>query len=397
MIIRDVSLFDVHMKWSGPYVPTEDRQLVPLDLYPQYNHHFDFNPQPGTLLTLTFVQVRAEDGMTGMHGPIDPQQGFLIETMLAPFLKGKDAFANEALHDQMLRLNRHGRSGFFLTALSAVDLALWDLKGKALNLPVYRLLGGPTRPSVPAYASMLGSSIEPTRAAAKAEQIKAEGYPAQKWFFRYGPGSGQEGLEKNLAMAFAVREAVGPHYPIAFDAFNGWTEPYAIEILRKLEPMNPWWVEEVLPPERVDSLAKVKAACRVPLATGEHVYTRWQVKELLAAGALDFVQTDPDWTGGITEQVKICALASAFNVPVVAHGHSLMAALHIAAAQSPAVVPMVEYLLNLQAVKMVLFQEMVAPKQGEIPLPSLPGLGQEIDESKIEGLSQRSYVHQTAK
>jgi L-alanine-DL-glutamate epimerase-like enolase superfamily enzyme len=379
------------MKWDGPHIPTEDRQVTPMDIYPQFNHHFDFNAKPGSMLNISFVEVCSEDGLTGIHGPIEPQQGFIIESMLAPFLKGKDALAIEALHDQMIRLNRHGRSGFFMTALSAVDLALWDLKGKAFNLPVYRLLGGPTRPSVPAYASMLGASIEPVRAAAKAEAIKAEGYPAQKWFFRYGPGSGQEGLEKNLAMAFAVREAVGAHYPIAFDAFNGWTEPYAIEMLRKLEPINPLWVEEVVPPERVESWAKIRSACRVPLATGEHTYTRWQVKELLVNSALDYVQTDPDWTGGITEQVKICNLCSAFNIPVIAHGHSLMAALHIAAAQSPAAVPMVEYLVNLQAVKMMLFKDMVSPLQGQIPLPELPGLGQVIDERKIEGRRTLSW------
>jgi L-alanine-DL-glutamate epimerase-like enolase superfamily enzyme len=396
MNITSVALFEIQLKWDGPTIPTEDRQLQPLDLYPQFNQHFDFNPQPGALVKMSFVEITTEDGITGMHGPIDPQQGFIIESMLAPFLKGKDAYAIEALHDQLLRLNRHGRSGLFVCAVSAIDLALWDLKGKALNLPIYRLLGGPTRPAVPAYASMLGASIEPARAAARAEQMKEEGYAAQKWFFRYGPGSGQEGMEKNLAMAFAVREAVGTHYPLAFDAFNGWSEPYAIEMLRKLEPMTPWWVEEVLPPERVESLAKIRAACRVPLATGEHVYTRWQIKELLAHGALDIVQSDPDWTGGITEQLKICHLASAFDIPVYAHGHSLMAALHIAAAQSPAVVPMVEYLVNLQAVKLTLFKDMQAPIHGEIPLPQAPGLGQLIDESKIESRRAISWSGHSA-
>jgi L-rhamnonate dehydratase len=391
MNITSVSLFEVQMKWEGPDIPTEDRQVVPMDLYPQFNHHFSFSSKVGSILNLLFVEIRTEEGIQGIYGPIDNQQGFIIETLLAPFLKGKDALAIEALHDQMLRMHRHGRSGFFLTALSAVNLALWDLKGKALNLPVYRLMGGPTRPAVPAYASMLGASIEPARAAARAEAMKAEGYPAQKWFFRYGPGSGQEGLEKNLAMAFAVREAVGPHYPIAFDAYNGWTEPYAVEILRKLEPLNPLWVEEVIPPERVDSWAKIRSASRVPLATGEHVYTRWQVKELLVNGAVDYVQTDPDWTGGITEQVKICDLASSFDIPVIAHGHSLMPALHIAAAQSPAVVPMVEYLVNLQSVKQVLFIDMVAPVQGQLPLPAMPGLGLVIDESKIEGRQALSW------
>jgi L-rhamnonate dehydratase len=394
MNINNVSLFEVHMKWNQPEIPTEDRQVTPLDLYPQCNRHYDFNAKPGTLLKIPFVEVCTEDGSSGIYGPIDHQQAFIIETMLVPFLKGKDALAIEALHDQILRLHRHGRTGLFLTAVSAVNLALWDLKGKVFNQPVYRLLGGPTRPTVPTYASMLGASIEPARAAARAEAMRAEGYTAQKWFFRYGPSSGQEGLEKNLAMAFAVREAVGPNYPVAFDAFNGWTAPYAIEMLRKLEPIQPLWVEEVIPPERVESWAAIRTASRIPLATGEHVYTRWQVKELLVNGALDYLQTDPDWTGGITEQVKICALASSFNIPVVAHGHSLLPALHIAAAQSPETVPMVEYLVNLQAVKQALFQAMVTPQAGQLHLPQQPGLGLVIDENKIEERRTLTWVGQ---
>lgn len=384
MKITAVSLFEVRMEWKGPSVPTEDRQVVPLDIYPEFNRHFDMHPVPGAAIRNLFVEVATDESVSGLYGPIDAQQGFIIQTLLAPFLQGKDPLATEALYDQMMRLHRHGRSGLFVTGVSAVDLALWDLKAKALNLPVYRVLGGPTRANVPAYASMLGSSTDPALAAVKAEAMKAEGYAAQKWFFRHGPGSGQEGLEKNLAMAYAVREAVGAHYPIAFDAFNGWTEPYAVEMLRMLEPVNPLWVEEVLPPERVGNMANIRAACRVPLATGEHVYTRWQVKELLVSGALDYVQTDPDWTGGITEQVKICALASSFDIPVIAHGHSLLPALHIAAAQPPAAVPMVEYLVNLQAVKQVLFKDMTAPVHGILELPQKPGLGLVIDENKID-------------
>ena len=117
-----------------------------------------------------------------------------------------------ALHDQMLRLNRHGRSGIYMTGLSPLDCALWDLKGKAWGQPIWRLLGGPTRPRVPAYASMLGYSVEPEAAAAQARAFKEKGYKAQKWFFRYGPAHGAEGFSQNMAMASAVRTAVGPGY-----------------------------------------------------------------------------------------------------------------------------------------------------------------------------------------
>lgn len=382
MKISAVTLYQVSGIYQGPELPNEDRQAVQLDIYPEHNRSSWSTPKVGQRIETVYVEIETDEGVRGIYGPIDHQQAFLIQTQLMPLLVGKDALAIEALHDQMLRMHRHGRSGLFLTGVSAVDCALWDLKGKVLNEPVYRLLGGPTRAKVPAYASMLGASILPERAAAAAEDQKAKGYQAQKWFFRYGPGDGQDGMAKNLAMAYAVREAVGEHYPIAFDAFMGWNEAYAIEMMKKLAAMCPWWVEEPIPPERVESLARIRVAGGVAVATGEHVYTRWQVKELLAAGAVDYVQTDPDWTGGITEQVKICALASAYNIPVIAHGHTLLPALHIAAAQSPGVVPMVEYLWRLQPEKQFFQKHVYEPVAGEIALPNLPGLGIVLDEGK---------------
>ncbi len=210
------------------------------------------------------------------------------------------------------------------------------------------------------------------------------GYSAQKWFFRCGPGDGEAGKAKNIALIQALRECLGEHYPIMTDAFMGWDAPYAAEMLRLLEPYHLTWIEEPIPPERVGTFARLRASSGVPLATGEHVYTRWQVKELLEAQALDWVQTDPDWCGGISELVKICALASAFDVPVAAHGHSLLAALHVAGSQSPAVVPYVEYLIQHQANKQHFHQPFFQPVNGMLALPELPGLGFVLDEDKIE-------------
>jgi len=268
--------------------------------------------------------------------------------------------------------------------LSAIDCALWDLKGKAWNQPIYRLLGGPTRPAVPAYASMLGYTIEPGAASQIALEFKSQGYTAQKWFFRFGPGDGESGKSANIALAQAVRQAVGPNYPLMFDAFMGWNVPYANELAQALSPLNITWLEEPLPPERISAFRRLKDATHLPLATGEHVYTRWQVAELLESRAVDFIQTDPDWCGGITELVKICALCSAYEVPVIAHGHSILAALHVASSQSPSVVPMVEYLLRHQANKQFFHTRIYHPENGSINLPDLPGLGLVIDEGKCE-------------
>jgi len=281
-------------------------------------------------------------------------------------------------------MNRHGRSGMFMTAVSAIDCALWDLKGKVLGQPVHRLLGGPTRATVPAYSSMLGYSIEPEQAAAVAQDYVAQGYTAQKWFFRYGPAHGVLGKQRNIALARALRDAVGDYYPLMFDAYMGWETTYAIEMARELADLNIMWLEEPVPPERIGALREIRQGGGIPVATGEHVYTRWQVKELLVNEAVDYIQTDPDWTGGITEQVKICALCSAFEVPVIAHGHSLLPALHIAAAQSPAAVPYVEYLIRHQNRKQFFHNPTYTPMNGHLTLPDLPGLGLVLDDSKIE-------------
>lgn len=385
MKITDVSLFQVHGRWSGPTWAQQDRPVRPLDIYPEFNRAGGLEmPAVGQRMRAIYVEIQTDEGPAGLFGPIQTPQAFVIQHSLRPFLIGRDPLATEILLDQMIRLDRHGRSGLFMTGVSPVDCALWDLKGKVWGQPVYRLLGGPTRPAVPAYASMLGFSIVPEEAGKVAKEYQAKGFQAQKWFFRYGPGDGAAGREKNLAMAQAVREAVGPHYRLMFDAVMGWDVTYAVEMVKALEPFNPFWMEEPIPPERVGELRKIRHAATVPVATGEHVFTRWQVKELLVGEAVDVIQTDPDWTGGITELVKICALASAFEVPVVAHGHSLLPALHVAGAQSPASVPMVEFLIRTQETKQFFHKPIYRPEAGVVTLPTLPGLGLVLDEEKIE-------------
>ncbi len=386
MQITDVRLFEVRGSWTGPTFPPGNRQAQPLDLYPEFNQplHNETPTSAPQRIYAIYVEILTDSDISGLFGPIETSQAFIIKQMLRPFLIGRDPLATELLLDQMIRLHRHGRSGMFMTAISAVDCALWDLKGKAWDQPVYRLLGGPTRLTVPAYASMLGFSTEPAAAAELALSYKAQGFSAQKWFFRHGPGDGSDGFARNLALAEALRAALGPHYPLMFDAFMAWDLPYAIEMVRALAPLRPRWMEEPVPPERVGALRQIRQAASVPIATGEHVYTRWQVKELLAGEAVDLVQADPDWTGGISELVKICALASAFEVPVIAHGHSLLPALHVAAAQSPQTVPMVEYLVRYQEHKQFFHAPIERPVNGAVALPELSGLGLVLDEAKID-------------
>jgi L-alanine-DL-glutamate epimerase-like enolase superfamily enzyme len=186
-------------------------------------------------------------------------------------------------------------------------------------------------------------------------------------------------------MARAVRAAVGPDYPLMFDAFMGWDLPFALRMLEGLEELRPAWMEEPLPPEHLEGFRRLKAAHpSVPLATGEHVFGRHQTLWLLQSGAIDVLQNDPDWTGGLSEQLHICSLGSAYDIPVVAHGHSLLPALHIAAARSPAIVPYVEFLLAYQPDKQFFQAERFWPESGHLALPQSPGLGLELDPDRIE-------------
>ena len=392
MKITQVELFRVSGPWEPPVFPPGDRQAQALDVYPEFNRDRRGGQGKGDRLQAIYVEIGTDEGVSGIFGPIEATQAFLIARSLRPYLLGRDPLANELLLDQMWRLDRHGRSGAFATAISPVDCALWDLKGKAWGQPVYRLLGGPTRCRVPVYASMLGFAADPEKSAATAVEYRDQGYAAQKWFFRYGPGDGAAGKERNLAQARALRQALGPHYTLMFDAFMGWDLPYAVEMVRALAPLEPRWMEEPIAPERVGGLRAVRRAAGVPVATGEHVFSRWQVKELLTGEAVDVLQTDPDWVGGITEQVKICALGSAFGVPVIAHGHSLLPPLHLAGAQAPTTVPLVEFLIQYQETKQYFHKPLYWPCEGELALPDLPGLGLVLDEDKIESREPLSFA-----
>ena len=380
MTIRAVRCFQVVGHADQP--PNEERQVGMLDIYPDFAAR-----APGAAsdrITATYVEIADDEGRTGLFGPIFDETAVIIGKKLTPYLVGRDPLAGEYLWDLLYRQDRHARKGYEMMAISAVDCALWDLRGKTLGQPVYRLLGGPTRAAVPCYASMLGHSLDPGLVRERAQAMVAQGYRAQKWFFRHGPNDGLAGMERNVALARTVREAVGPEIEIMFDAWMGWDATYTIRMLERIAEYRPRWMEEPVPPDRLGDLAAIRRASRVPIATGEHEYTRWGFLQLLQAEAVDVIQADPDWCGGITELVKICTLASAWGRQVVPHGHSIHAAIHVIAAQPPATCPMAEFLLRAQPGKQHFHRAYMQPASGVIPLPTEPGLGIALDDAKIE-------------
>ena len=386
MKIRDVILMEV----SGEFVADELQPVEsgsrPLHMYPEFAERRGPWQQSGARIRCTdvFLEVQTDEDITGFFGPVDGGHAIILRREMRDFLIGRDPLAIEKIWDLLLRRNRHARAGYYMMAMSALDCALWDLKGKALGQPVHRLLGGPTQEPVRAYASMLGFSLEPEELTARATEYQRLGYRAQKWFFRSGPADGPSGAASNVEVARLLRETVGEDTDLMFDAFNSWTVPYAIDMGQRIAQYRPAWLEEPVPVDRCAALKRIRERTGIPLATGEHLYTRWQVLDLLEAQAVDEIQADPDWCGGISELVKIAHVCSAFDVPVCPHGHSLHAALHVAAAMPHNVLPMVEFLILHQQTKQRFLRGYLKPNNGVIEPPETPGLGLELDSDKIE-------------
>ena len=213
-------------------------QVKPLDIYEGERpkpYHDSANPATSFRPTSAlYLKIRTNQGLDGLYGPIDQEAAIVVDQQIAPFLIGRDPLAGELLWDQMYRLNRHSRSSHYMMAISAVDNTLWDLRGRYFKAPVYRLLGGPTRPEVEAYASCLGFSLETEKLKHQAAKFKDDGFRYEKWFIAYGPGDGAEGMRKNVEMVRNLREAVGDEVELMFDAFSGWDLNYAIAWAKQL-------------------------------------------------------------------------------------------------------------------------------------------------------------------
>jgi L-alanine-DL-glutamate epimerase-like enolase superfamily enzyme len=232
---------------------------------------------------------------------------------------------------------------------------------------------------------MLGYSHEPARIVARVREMVDAGYRAQKWFFRYGPNDGLVGMERNVTLARIVREAAGPNIDLMFDCWMGWDLSYATRMIERLEPFRPRWLEEAVPADRIAEFAQMRDAGRVPIATGEHEYTRWGFLQLLQTGGVDVLQADPDWCGGISELVKIGTLASAYGRHVIPHGHSTPATMNLIAAMTPNLCPLLEFLLKWNTVHQWFLKYPIWPVNGEVQVAVLdrPGIGMDIDEAKI--------------
>ena len=309
--------------------------------------HFCTNPMDllqlpeASMTTFTFhgwlvVEIFTDDGLVGIGNaalaPLVTKQ--TIDLYLKPLLINQDPWDTEFLWQHMYRKTMaFGRKGIGMAAISAVDIALWDILGKSAKQPVYRLLGGRTKFRIPVYASRL-YSIELDKLAAEAKRYKDEGYRATKLRFGWGPADGASGMQRNLDLVRTVREAVGDEIDVMADAYMGWTLDYAKRMLPLLEPFHLRWLEEPVIPDDVQGYAELRSYGRIPIAGGEHEFTLYGFRDLLEAHAVDYIQFDTNRVGGISQARKIAALAEAYSIPVIPHAgqmhnyHVVMASLN---------------------------------------------------------------------
>ena len=373
------------VRWRGKTVP-----LPP---------HFCTNPMDlltlpeGSMQTFTFhgwliVEIFTDDGHVGIGNAAlaPPITKRVIDLYLKPLLTGADPWNIEFLWQHMYRKTMaFGRKGIGMAAISAVDIALWDLLGKSAKQPVFRLLGGRTKPRIPVYASRL-YSIELSELAAEAKRYKKEGFKAMKLRFGWGPTDGAAGMQQNVALVKTVREAVGDGIDVMADAYMGWTLDYAKRMLPLLEPFNLRWLEEPVIPDEIHGYAELKSYARIPIAGGEHEFTQYGFRDLLQARAVDYIQFDTNRVGGITQARKIAALAESHSVPVIPHAgqmhnyHVVMASLNS---------PMAEYfpIVDVEVGNELfwyIFDGEPKAQDGFVDLDdNLPGLGLTVNEKAL--------------
>ncbi|MDP6779357.1 MAG: enolase C-terminal domain-like protein [Candidatus Latescibacteria bacterium] len=398
MEITEVRFVCVKGSWDYDGPLFEERLVRPVDIYPEFRGEearrsgMGLRGDPPYALREAFLFIDTDEGVSGMYGPVQATVARIIASQLSSILVGEHPHAVERIWDKMYRHAIHGRKGETMMAISAVDLALWDLKGKLLGAPVYELLGGPSRDRIRAYASMLGHSISPERVSERCREIVEQGYGATKWFFRHDPTEGEEGVRRNLELIRTVRESVGPDVEIMFDAWSSWNVPYTIRMAELAGEYRPWWFEEPVMADVIPQYAEIRRrVSTVSISGGEHEYTRWGIKSLLDAEAVDILQPDPTWAGGLTEMTKICALASSHGIPVIPH-HGGIASTHLIASQALTTCPIQEWLIQHGARGQALLKPKTAPVDGHIHLPVGPGLGVELDEDVVESQEELSFA-----
>ena len=347
---------------------------------------------------LVLVQVETDAGITGWGevttypGPVANRAIAAMIAQAGDLLAGENANRIERLWHKVFRSFTYmGTRGATSALVSAVDIALWDIRGKELGLPIYELLGGPVRDSIALYTH----PPEPRTvldAVADARQIVDAGYAAFKFdpMMRFIPGDhggyldgqlSREGMATADEIVGAVREAVGPGIEILVDAHGMYNVPTAIELANRLARHDIHWFEEPVPVESYRALEQVRREVGVKISVGERLHTRWEFVPILENGLADFIMPDVTWTGGITELKKIATMAEAFYVPVSPHDAggpiNILAGAHVMMTTPNF------YKLETSRYELSAYNALIEPglniRNGRLTVPDGPGLGAEIN------------------
>lgn len=333
---------------------------------------------PGTRSTM-IMEVTTDEGISGITPITDPivQVGLeneslikvLVENAFKPLVVGEDPFDTEKIWDKMYWGSiRWGRRGIALTVLSYIDIALWDLKGKILGQPVHKLLGA-HRDSVAAYGTSSNLNADEEELVDIYTGFVSDGFKMVKMKV------GLQDFNEDIDRVKLVRETIGPDVDLAIDVNSGWSLQAAKQMAEKLEPYDIYWLEEPLPPDEIDNHAKLAAATTIPIAVGETHATKWELKELMERGGVDIVQADIGRCGGVTEWIKIAAIADAYGLPMCPHAETEIAATLVTAVPNGL---WVEASSTVAPENSPLIDP-ILPKNGEISPPSKPGFGVEFD------------------
>ncbi len=284
---------------------------------------------------------------------------------------------------------RHSPTGLVIMALSAVDNALWDLRGKLAGKPVHQLIGTANRRRIPVY-TRVGEGKDLAEARRQARELYDRGHRHQKWYFVFAASDGKEGFRANMELVRALREELGGDAILMFDNHSMRYEiggEWVVRLAKAMLPYRPFWLEEPTAPEDLEGYARIKGETGITVAGGEHHFTRWQVEPFLKRKCLDWVQSDPDWCGGISEWVRICGLVRGYpGVRVVPHSDHILSNAQCVASQPEPLCPMLEYNREQTLSKLSFRTRMVRPDVEVLTMPDEPGLGPDIDTVKCRRL-----------
>ena len=367
---------DYNRRAAGHWL-VDDLVATPMSIYPEYRDSRD-SWGMGVLGSI-LVEVESDNGEIGVAtGPGGDAACYLIERHFRRFVVGSEPYDINRIWDQMYRASSiYGRKGLPVAALSVVDLALWDLLGKIRGEPVYKMIGGKTRDKLKVYATGPAPDV-----------YRSLGFFGTKVPLPHGPGDGVAGLRANRDFIADARSKAGPDHLLMIDCYMSLDVAYAIELADAVAEFKIDWIEEPLPADDWEGFRQLKTAHpRMKWTTGEHEYTRYGFRQLISGRYVDVLQPDMMWAGGLTEVLRICAMASAYDIPVVPHCSGPYSN-HLVISQPNC--PFSEYLITSPRGDEVrplfgdLFEGEILPENGLIGVPEEPGWGLRVRRDVVD-------------